>query len=299
MRYTLYEYMIQFLHYWKIYLTVSLTVIVFGLVSIWQWGYVYSIDFIGGTNLEYQFDPPINQDALTRAVEKENIEIVQIEKRSESSYFLRLHVIDEQKELNLRTKLENKLQTNIEVLRSETVGPVIGEETLRKTGIAAAIAVVGILLYVAYAFRNFNFALAAIVALFHDVLVVVGMYSVISHFFGAELDTLFVTALLTTMSFSVHDTIVVFDQIRDYRKRFGVGNIEEYANKALTDTMVRSLNNSFTIVFMLLALVLLGGTTIKFFAATLLIGTITGTYSSPFVATPIAVWLEKRKKHTT
>jgi len=291
--------MIQFLHYWKIYLTVSLTVIVFGLVSIWQWGYVYSIDFIGGTNLEYQFDPPINQDALTRAVEKENIEIVQIEKRSESSYFLRLHVIDEQKELNLRTKLENKLQTNIEVLRSETVGPVIGEETLRKTGIAAAIAVVGILLYVAYAFRNFNFALAAIVALFHDVLVVVGMYSVISHFFGAELDTLFVTALLTTMSFSVHDTIVVFDQIRDYRKRFGVGNIEEYANKALTDTMVRSLNNSFTIVFMLLALVLLGGTTIKFFAATLLIGTITGTYSSPFVATPIAVWLEKRKKHTT
>ena len=280
-------------------MTVSLTVIVFGLVSIWQWGYVYSIDFIGGTNLEYQFDPPINQDALTRAVEKENIEIVQIEKRSESSYFLRLHVIDEQKELNLRTKLENKLQTNIEVLRSETVGPVIGEETLRKTGIAAAIAVVGILLYVAYAFRNFNFALAAIVALFHDVLVVVGMYSVISHFFGAELDTLFVTALLTTMSFSVHDTIVVFDQIRDYRKRFGVGNIEEYANKALTDTMVRSLNNSFTIVFMLLALVLLGGTTIKFFAATLLIGTITGTYSSPFVATPIAVWLEKRKKHTT
>ena len=106
-------------------------------------------------------------------------------------------------------------------------------------------------------------------------------------------------ASLKYLGFSVHDTIVVFDQIRDYRKRFGVGNIEEYANKALTDTMVRSLNNSFTIVFMLLALVLLGGTTIKFFAATLLIGTITGTYSSPFVATPIAVWLEKRKKHTT
>jgi len=167
---------------------------------------------------------------------------------------------------------------------------------LRKTAIAAAIAIVGILLYVAYAFRNFNFALAAIVALFHDALVVVGLYSALSYFFGAELDTLFVTALLTTMSFSVHDTIVVFDQIRDYRKRFGKGNIEEFANKALTDTMVRSLNNSFTIMFMLLALVLLGGTTIRFFAVTLLIGTITGTYSSPFVATPVAVWLEKVRK---
>ena len=98
------------------------------------------------------------------------------------------------------------------------------------------------------------------------------------------------------MSFSVHDTIVVFDQIRDYRRKSWTGDIGELANKALTDTMVRSLNNSFTIMFMLVALVLLGGSTIRFFAITLLIGIITGTYSSPFVATPIAVWLEKRKK---
>jgi len=138
--------------------------------------------------------------------------------------------------------------------------------------------------------------LAAITALLHDILVVVGTYSLISYFFGAEVDTLFVTALLTTMSFSVHDTIVVFDQIREYKRRYGAGYIEDYANKALTDTMVRSFNNSMTIVFMLLALVLLGGETIRFFALTLLVGTITGTYSSPFVATPVAVWLEKRRK---
>ena len=167
---------------------------------------------------------------------------------------------------------------------------------MQKTLIATGIAIIGILAYVAYAFRKFNFALAAIIALVHDILVVVGSYSLISYFFGAELDTLFVTALLTTMSFSVHDTIVVFDQIRDYEHRYGKGNIYDYANRALTDTMVRSFNNSMTIIFMLLALVLLGGTTIRFFAITLLIGTITGTYSSPFVATPIAVWLESRKK---
>lgn len=288
--------MISFLNYWKVYLTISLSVIIFGLVAIWQWGYIYSIDFVGGTNLEYRFEPPVKQQSLENVVTENDIEVIQIEKRSNDEYELRLQAIDEQKELELRTTLENDLNTNIEVLRSETVGPVIGAETLRKTAIAAAIAIVGILLYVAYAFRNFNFALAAIVALFHDALVVVGLYSALSYFFGAELDTLFVTALLTTMSFSVHDTIVVFDQIRDYRKRYGKGNIEEFANKALTDTMVRSLNNSFTIMFMLLALVLLGGTTIRFFAVTLLIGTITGTYSSPFVATPVAVWLEKVRK---
>lgn len=288
--------MINFLNYWKVYLTISLSVIIFGLVAIWQWGYIYSIDFVGGTNLEYRFEPPVEQQSLENVVTENDVEVIQIEKRSNDGYVLRLQAIDEQKELELRTTLENDFNTKIEVLRSETVGPVIGAETLRKTAIAAAIAIVGILLYVAYAFRNFNFALAAIVALFHDALVVVGLYSVLSYFFGAELDTLFVTALLTTMSFSVHDTIVVFDQIRDYRKRYGKGNIEEFANKALTDTMVRSLNNSFTIMFMLLALVLLGGTTIRFFAVTLLIGTITGTYSSPFVATPIAVWLEKVRK---
>ena len=130
----------------------------------------------------------------------------------------------------------------------------------------------------------------------HDFLVVVGSYSIISHFWGAEVDTMFVTALLTTMSFSVHDTIVIFDKIREYLKEEGKGNIEYYANRALTETMVRSLNNSMTIVFMLLALSLLGGLTIRFFVITLLIGTITGTYSSPFIATPILVWMEKRRK---
>jgi preprotein translocase subunit SecF len=147
-----------------------------------------------------------------------------------------------------------------------------------------------------FAFKSFNFALAAIIALLHDFLVVIGSYALLSHFFSAEVDTLFVTAILTTMSFSVHDTIIIFDKIREYLRTEGRGNMEHYANRALTETLVRSFNNSMTIIFMLLALVLLGGSTIRFFAATLLIGTITGSYSSPFVATPIVVWLEKRNK---
>ena len=192
--------------------------------------------------------------------------------------------------------METNLKLKIKSLRFETVGPVIGRETMQKTLIASFLATLGILIYMSFAFKGLNFALAAILAMIHDFLVVIGTYSLFSHFFGAEIDTMFVTAVLTTMSFSVHDTIIIFDKIREYLKNEGRGDIAHYANRALTETMVRSLNNSMTIMFMLLSLTLLGGTSIRFFIATLLVGTITGTYSSPFIATPILVWLEKGSK---
>ena len=287
--------MIDFLKYTRIYLAISLVVIAAGIASIILWQFDYSIDFVGGTSLEYQVDKNLDRSSITKLIEKQEVKVQEIMTEG-NKVSIRTNAIDEKKEKSLRESLGKELKTKITVLRTETVGPTIGAETVQKTLIATGIAIIGILAYVAYAFRKFNFAFAAIIALVHDILVVVGSYSLISYFFGAELDTLFVTALLTTMSFSVHDTIVVFDQIRDYEHRYGKGNIYDYANRALTDTMVRSFNNSMTIIFMLLALVLLGGTTIRFFAITLLIGTITGTYSSPFVATPIAVWLESRKK---
>ena len=287
--------MINFLKYWKLYVAISAIVIGVGLYAMVTWGFTYSIDFVGGTNVQYSFDPVIDEPGVREVVARLEYEIVDIGVH-QNEVTMRLSAINEQQEQELRQQLSDQYTSEITIIRSETVGPVIGAETVQKTGIASIIAIIGILLYVTYAFRNLNFAMAAIVALVHDALVVVGMYALFSHFLGAQLDTLFVTALLTTMSFSVHDTIVVFDQIRNYRKRYGNGKIEEYANKALTATMVRSLNNSFTIIFMLLTLVLLGGTTIRFFALTLLVGTITGTYSSPFVATPVAVWFEKMRK---
>jgi preprotein translocase subunit SecF len=161
---------------------------------------------------------------------------------------------------------------------------------------AVLFASLGILAYMTYAFKKVKHGLAAVIALGHDFLVLVGSYSLISHFFGAEVDTLFITAILTTMSLSVHDTIVVFDKIREY-ERTTVLPIEVLVNKALTETLVRSTNNSLTIILMLVPLTFVGGETIRFFAAALLIGSITGIYSSPFVATPILVWLEKNFKN--
>lgn len=287
--------MINFLKYKLIYFLLSGIVILSGIYSIAKWGYKYSIDFVGGTNLEYQTDKKVDLNDAEKVFKKNKIEVIHITQNGRIIAF-RTKTIDEIKENRLKQDLKNGLKTKITVLRSETVGPVLGKETMMKTFIASILAILGILIYMSFAFKGFNFALAAILAMIHDLLVVIGSYSLLSHFFGAEVDTMFVTAVLTSMSFSVHDTIIIFDKIREYRNVEGRIKMEYGANKALTETMVRSLNNSMTIIFMLLALTLLGGTTIRFFVATLLIGTITGTYSSPFVATPILVWLEGKKE---
>lgn len=287
--------MINFLKYNWIYFLISAFVIGAGLFSIARWGYTYSIDFLGGTNLEYRLDREASLNKIKDIVKKNKVESSLVEFKG-NILTIRAKVIDEKKELKLRQNLERNLNTKITVLRSESVGPTVGAEAVRKTLVASVLAIIGILIYMTFAFKGLSYAIAAIVALIHDFLVVIGIYSLISHFYGAQFDTLFVTALLTSMSFSVHDTIVIFDKIREYMKIEGKGDINRYANKALTETMVRSLNNSMTIIFMLLALVLLGGDTIKYFAVALLIGTVTGTYSSPFVATPLVTWLERTKK---
>lgn len=290
--------MIDFLKYRRLYFSISFIIILIGVVSIISGGFKYSIDFVGGTNLEYRFKPPVSEVQVKSVFKDKNIEIVDFSLMGDQ-LSARTKSIDEVKEFALRQQLEKKYKTKVLILKSETVGPTLGRETMIKTLIASGIAVVGILLYMSFAFKNINFAMAAIFALFHDFLIVFAGYSLVSRFFGAEIDTLFVTGLLTSMSFSVHDTIVIFDKIREYKKTEGISHIENSANRALTETLVRSLNNSMTIIFMLLALLLLGGTTIRFFVVTLLIGTITGTYSSPFIATPVFVWLERRKKIQT
>jgi len=283
--------MVDFLKYKLIYFLISVLVIGAGLFSISRWGYDFSIDFVGGTNINYQLTKDIDGKVLEESLKKNKIEEIDYQLENKK-LILRAKPIDEKKEAAFKSDLE-KETGKITVLSSETVGPTLGRETVMKTTFASLLAVLGILIYMSFAFKGFKFAVAAVLAMIHDLLVVVGTYSLLSHFFGAQFDAMFVTAVLTTMSFSVHDTIVIFDKMREYMGS-GEGTIESLANRALQETMVRSLNNSMTIVFMLLALSMLGGSTIRFFIIALLIGTITGTYSSPFVATPILVWLTRR-----
>jgi len=286
--------MINFFKFRFIYFGISAIVIISGLISMFTYGYRTSIDFSGGTIIEYQTGSQTNMKILSDLLETKKIKTISQEQTGNkvSMCFAPLSVTDEKVVLE---QVKKASKSSVTVLRSETVGATLGKETINKTLIAASVAILGILLYMTFAFKSFNFAVAAIVALAHDLLVMAGGYSIISHFYGAELNTLFVTALLTTMSFSVHDTIIIFDKIREYR-RSKVEDAQISANRALTETLIRSVNNSMTIMFMLLALILFGGSTIRFFIIALLIGTVTGTYSSPFIATPVLVLLEKRKR---
>ncbi len=247
---------------------ISGTVILAGIFSMLKWGFKIGIDFTGGVVAEYKLASGENKvfryGQLTKA-ESEKI------------------------------RADFKKQGATEV-RFENVGPSVGPELIKKTVVALTISASLILLWVAYQFKSIKFGVSATLATLHDSLVLLGSFSLLGHFFGAEIDFLFVTAMLTVLSFSVHDTIVVYDRIRESQKKTE-GDLHGLANKAVSETMVRSLNNSFTIIFMLVALILLGGETIKWFAVALLIGTISGTYSSPFVAVPILVtWDELQRK---
>lgn len=290
--------MINFMRYRLVYLLISAFVLVPGIVILVRDGLKPSVDFTGGTLLELQISGGKlqNIEELKTEVEKQNLEVGSIQPSGGQNYILRLKPIDNEQKIKLVAVLEQKYQDVSEV-RFETVGPTLGRELLQKTFIASLIAVVAILLYVAWAFKNIQYGVSAIVAMIHDLLVVISMFAILGKWWGVEVDSLFVTAILTTMSFSVHDTIVVFDRIRESRKKTTHVPFDQLVNGALTETMSRSLNNSLTIIFMLLALVLMGGNTIRWFAVALLVGTITGTYSSPFVATPILyTWHELRSR---
>lgn len=260
--------MILWMKYRFVYLALSSIMLGVGLFSLAKWGLNLGIDFTGGVVVEYQLPSGL----------------VKTEKFSSD--------LDE----NGAKIREEIKKINAKELRFESVGPSIGPELIKKTVYALSISAILILLWVAIQFKSIKFGVSATLATLHDSLVLLGSFSLLGHFLSVEIDFLFVTAMLTILSFSVHDTIVVYDRIREKQKKYDpeLGNdIEKIANSALTETMVRSLNNSFTIIFMLLSLVILGGETIRWFAVALLIGTISGTYSSPFVAVPLLVTWEK------
>ena len=181
---------------------------------------------------------------------------------------------------------------------------MIGKELEQKAAIALVISWVMIVLYITFAFRkvpkpasSFRFGVAAIVSLIHDALVVIGAFAIFGYYFHVEIDTLFVTALLTVIGFSVHDTIVVFDRVRENLPKHLSKKFETVVDISITQTLARSLNTSLTVVFVLTALLLFGGETIKWFVVALLIGIISGTYSSIFNAAALLSWWEEKLGH--
>ncbi|MCX6724590.1 MAG: protein translocase subunit SecF [Candidatus Shapirobacteria bacterium] len=283
----------KWMKYKWLYFIISALVIIPGIVSLFVYGLRPGIDFTGGTLVEYKFTQDLKTSDLETALKEKGFEVSSIQNSGPKTYLLRLPPLEKEKANEIKQILTAKFGQTPEEIRFEIVGPILGKELLLKTIVAIILAAGFILGYVAWRFKNAKFGVCAILAMFHDTLVMLGLFSILGHFFGAEVDTLFVTAMLTVLSFSVHDTVVVYDRIRESQKLLPTIPFESLIDKAVTETLSRSLNNSLTIVFMLLALLLLGGETVKWFVAALLIGTVSGTYSSTFNAAPLLVVWEK------
>jgi preprotein translocase subunit SecF len=284
--------MIDFLKFKTLYFAFSILLLSVSVYFLSVHSLNLGVDFTGGSILEYKFSNKPSTEELTKALEEEGVEVSSIQETQDETLLLKFPVLEKSQVDKVASVSSNISGDSATQLRFENVGPSIGPELIKKTLYAIGVASITILLWVAYQFKSFKYGASAIAAMFHDTLILIGSFSVLGVYASAEIDFLFVTALLTTLSFSVHDTIVVFDRIREIQK-VEKSDLYHVANRALSETMVRSLNNSFTIIFMLVALIILGGTTIKYFAIALLIGTILGTYSSPFVATPLLLTLNK------
>lgn len=285
------------------YFVFSLLIILPGLYFLVTSGLKLGIDFSGGALLEYKFEKNINSNDLKQQISSQGIEVGQINSSTDNTFIIRTKPIEQSKISQLKSFLSEKFG-KVEERRVEFVGPIIGAELRQKAIIAVALASLVIVLYIAFSFRkiprpasSWRFGIAAVVALVHDILVVVGAFAILGKFLSIEVDTLFVTAILTVIGFSVHDTIVVFDRIRENLRKHVGKKFIDVANLSVIQTLGRSLNTSLTVVFVLLAMLLFGGETIRWFVVALLVGIISGTYSSIFNATALLVWWEEKLGH--
>ncbi len=269
------------------------------------------LDFTGGTKLEYRFAHEFKIEDVRSLLDKyalggSSIQASKPAKDGSQVLIIRSKTISErkstQKTLSKKEQIDNALRSSFgqfEILSIDTVSPIIGPELLNSGLLALLFTLVGIVLYISYRFKR-DYALCAIVALLHDVVVLMGIFSIFSLVWGIEIDSLFITATLTVIGFSVHDTIVVFDRIRENSKYLGKNkNFGDIANDSINQTLVRSINTSLTTLITLGTLYILGGETTKLFVGAMFLGIASGTYSSIFVASSLLVWwreLSKKKR---
>ncbi len=267
------------------------------LSSLLTWGMKFGIDFTGGSILEVEFAatrPEIL--AVQESLNPLDLGSVTVQPAGQRAAIIRFRDVDEDTHQAILAKLKEVSGGEITEKRFGSIGPLIGSELQRRALWGIVVALFFIVSYIAWAFRkvsrpvaSWKYGAAAVVALAHDILVVIGVFSAIGHFYGIEVDSLFVSALLTILGFSVHDTIVVFDRIRENLFRAVGGTFEDVVNKSVNDTMVRSINTSLTVLLVLTMLFLFGGESIRYFSLALIIGIAIGTYSSIFIASPLLV----------
>lgn len=293
----------QFIKHTKPFFIFSGTLMTVLIVLSMVFGLKLGIDFTGGTMLEVKStSTEMTAPTITETLGEE-YGAPHVVSTNEGTYIIRLKHLTEEEHDAINAKLSEKF-TGLEEVRFTTVGPVIGETLKQKALVAILLTSLMIVLYIAFAFRKiprelspWRFGIAAIIALIHDVMIVIGVFAVLGRFFGIEVDALFITALLTVMGFSVHDTIVVFDRIREnLRFRKEGETLAETADLALNQTLARSINTSMSVLITTVALLIFGAESIRMFVLALTIGIVVGTYSSIFIASMLIVWWNERKK---
>jgi len=283
--------------YKKIFFTISLLAVLASVSAIFFFGLNFGIDFTGGSILEVSYKPerPAVTD-LRLALDQSDFSASTIQPAGDSSVIFRLSSLTDAE----KTKMLDVVSLNtyeIQEERFSSIGPTLSSELATKGVMAVVLVSLLIVLFIAFVFRGVSkpinswvYGLIAIVALLHDILIPVGIFTVLGYLYGIEIDALFLTALMTILGLSVNDTIVVFDRIRENLKRKISEDFETVVGVSLNQTFMRSINTSLTVLIVLLALYFLGGTTTKEFSLVLIIGTIVGTYSSIFLASPLLVW---------
>ncbi len=293
--------------YRKVFFAITGVIVIAALISLFAFGLHLSTEFTGGTLIEvrYEVERPA-ADALSDALGSAGVSEYTVRESGTNGFTVRAGTISAETRTNLSQILSIGGAYQAQIDRLSEVGPTIGKELRNKSILAISLVLVCILLFIAFAFRKVStpvsswvYGGAAIVALVHNIIITFGFFAALGYFFGAQVDTLFVTAILTVLGFSVHDTIVVFDRLRENlrlnqesRKK---EDFEMTAGKSLNQTFVRSVNTSLTVLVTLLALFFLGPVSTQDFALTLLVGIIAGTYSSIALATPLLVTYERWK----
>jgi preprotein translocase subunit SecF len=280
----------------NVFFLVSALLIIPGVIALLLWGLRLGVDFTGGSLLEVRLTqnplPAAVRDVFAANGHGDAAVVTSTDSNGRTSYIVRTRSIETPEKNALVAQLGERFGTVTED-RFETVGPAVSLETTQNAFKATGLASLAILGYLTFAFRQvpkpWRYGTCAVVALLHDALLVLGLWAILGHFFGFEVDSLFVTAVLTVIGFSVHDTIVVFDRIRENVHRFPGESFERIANFSVNQTLDRSINTGLATVFTLTALLLIGGATIRNFVLVLLIGIISGTYSSIFNATCLLV----------
>lgn len=301
--------MIPFLKYRKLYFILSGTLILVGIISIAKFGLNFGIDFTGGSILEVEYQQ--NRPSISLIRDKlSDAGLGQVYIRPVGTKGISLRVKKKDISRETQEKVVEKLGELGKLQEKskgfETISPVIGRELEQKTKAVIILSLLAIILYIAFAFRkisrpvsSWEYGIATIIALTHDVFIPIGVFSILGAFSGVQITIPIVTALLTIFGYSVNDTVVVFDRIREGLLKIPGGRFSysEVVDKALNQTLVRSVNTSLTTLFVLFAIFFVGGETLHYFALALIIGIISGTYSSIFLASPLLVtWQQNRER---